>query len=445
MKRCLIASVLCIAGACSTTAVPASASGACANVVFIGAAGSGELEPSQNPSRFDDMGPEVHHMAEVMQTRLAQRNLTLKMLPVSYPADSVNDLKPSWTEGVELLTLGPIAGAVIYSQNNVARYDASIQAGINATVAEATATVSSCPGTMLVLSGYSQGAIAVHDAEVALSASVLGHVAGTLILGDGDRVPNSAAQTFGTAPKADEGLRTYLHLVHAHDVPIPSTTAEICNADDIVCDFSWGTLTNVSRAVTVHTSYSSAGPNGTTTYSPLLASAALWLANKISPGAGRIVFTDGPGTGPPPIALGPFTTTAFPADTSPEGEIVDAVTGPTGAITFSPSLEHLLVGIGWKTWSNGYTGDVYWTDGGDAATISLPAGTNAFYFYAEPNEFEDFDVRATASNGTTTGDLTVYGDSGAAYFGFYGNGATISNVTITSPDDFAVGEFGISG
>ena len=103
-----------------------------------------------------------------------------------------------------------------------------------------------------------------------------------------------------------------------------------------------------------------------------------------------------------------------------------------------------------KPGSNGYTGDVYWDNtnegGSTTLTLTLPAGIQAFYFYAEPDEFETFDLEATAQNGTTSGPLQVYGNSGADYYGFYakGSGNFIQKIKISCNDDFAVGEFGIA-
>ena len=56
-------------------------------------------------------------------------------------------------------------------------------------------------------------------------------------------------------------------------------------------------------------------------------------------------------------------------------------------------------------------------------------------------------VIAAAQDGTTSGPVSVDGNGGAKYFGFYGTGgATISTITVTTPDTlgFAIGEFGIS-
>jgi len=157
------------------------------------------------------------------------------------------------------------------------------------------------------------------------------------------------------------------------------------------------------------------------------------------------VFFDGaPGTGAPPSTLGPYTMTRFGADPQEIGE-VSGVTDPSGDVTFPEPLDHELVGQGWATWSNGYQGDVYISGEGDTATVDLPAGTHAFYLYAEPNVFADFTVTATSAEGTTSGPVTVYGESGATYFGFYATGSkTLSRITVTADDLVAVGEFGIS-
>jgi hypothetical protein len=165
------------------------------------------------------------------------------------------------------------------------------------------------------------------------------------------------------------------------------------------------------------------------------------------------IFDGSPGAGPPPATLGPFAMQPFPVDPTDEGTLVSGLDGPTGTITFDNPLEHDLVGSNWQTWSNDYTGDVYETDmqapdGGFDVTITLPPHTGAFYLYAEPNVFQEFNVSATAADGTTSGDMTVLGDSGAQYFGFYATcGHSLSSVHVqdTGGDTaMAIGEFGIA-
>jgi hypothetical protein len=185
------------------------------------------------------------------------------------------------------------------------------------------------------------------------------------------------------------------------------------------------TSTNTSSGGTVNTGFSCTGSTCT---------------------EGSIAFDGSPGTAAPPATLGPYTMTQFGPDGRTLGESVSDVSDPAGTIGFTPSLTHARVTQGWATWSHGYTGDVYST-GGTTITITLPAGTKAFYFYAEPQQFAVFSVEATAQDGTTSGPIPVQGNSGAQYFGFYGNGsATLSSITVTTadPTGFAVGEFGIN-
>jgi hypothetical protein len=171
------------------------------------------------------------------------------------------------------------------------------------------------------------------------------------------------------------------------------------------------------------------------------------IANAGGPiGGGGVAFDGSPGTGAPPVTLGPYTMTPFGSDPRATATQVSDVAGPTGTVSFAPTLDHeIATGPAWTTWSNGYTGDVYVTTG-STITISLPAGTKAFYFYAEPQQFQPFSVEAVTSDGTDSQPITVQGQGGAQYFGFYATGATdLSSITVTCADlsGFAVGEFGI--
>ncbi len=89
--------------------------------------------------------------------------------------------------------------------------------------------LAACPDAKIIMAGYSQGAAVVHDAENWLAKNKpaeLAHVAGTLLLGDPDRVQDTKAKTFGTAPKDAEGLRVELFLVRPHEVREKAHTRE---------------------------------------------------------------------------------------------------------------------------------------------------------------------------------------------------------------------------
>ena len=155
-------------------------------------------------------------MAQMVKGDLAAKGLNMTFMPVSHSAASVNVLKPSSTE-VALLKrpATAAAGVVDWIHTGLDAYDASVNGGIQQAEDDAEAAVSQCPNVKLIMGGYSQGAIAIHDAEVWLAAnkpSVFKHVVGTLLLADPDRVPNTKAKNFGDplATAGDEGVRTWL-------------------------------------------------------------------------------------------------------------------------------------------------------------------------------------------------------------------------------------------
>ena len=153
------------------------------------------------------------------------------------------------------------------------------------------------------------------------------------------------------------------------------------------------------------------------------------------------------GTAAPPGVLGPYTMTPFPPDGQPILTDVSSVASPLGGnVGFSIPLNHRTIGAGWATWSHGYTGDVYYTNGATSVTLTMPTGTGAFYLYAEPNPFSAFTITATAQDGTSVSQ-SVTGYEGAAGYGFYGTGGSkilSIQVDLQGPYDFAVGEFGIA-
>jgi hypothetical protein len=151
------------------------------------------------------------------------------------------------------------------------------------------------------------------------------------------------------------------------------------------------------------------------------------------------------GTAAPPAALGTYAMTPFGPDSQGLFTDVTSVASPLGgSISFSLPINHRLVGVGWATWSNGYTGDVYYSNGATDVLTTMPAGTGAFYLYAEPNPFQIFTFTVTADDGTQL-VTSVNGLGGANGFGFYATpGSSLLSVDVSSTVDFAIGEFGIA-
>lgn len=188
----------------------------------------------------------------------------------------------------------------------------------------------------------------------------------------------------------------------------------------------------------------------------LVAAATAALA-VTSAAAAAIQFNGAPGTAAAPPTLGPYAMTPFPADTRPVGFTVSDVPSPLGgSVLLGPARTHRRVGINWtSSWSHGAQPDVYGDAGQTSQVLTMPPGTGAFYFYAEPNlQTVPFTFQATAHDGTTSGPISItgwpigIGIEGARYFGFYATGGdTLATITVTvgaGALGFAVGEFGIA-
>ena len=185
----------------------------------------------------------------------------------------------------------------------------------------------------------------------------------------------------------------------------------------------------------------------------VVASFAL-LASPMSAGAVTpgLHWNTSVGTAAPPSTLGPYTMTAFGADARTEGNLVSNVPDPAGTIGFTPSLTHEVVGSTWIGWGpNSYAGSVYLSAPGvTTTTISLPAGTVGFYFYALQNAFGVLNITATAQDGTSSGPISVTSNASgvAQYFGVYTTGSSpLAKITVSAPaatQGVAIGQFGIA-
>jgi hypothetical protein len=136
----------------------------------------------------------------------------------------------------------------------------------------------------------------------------------------------------------------------------------------------------------------------------------------------------------------------FGPDARPLETKTGSIPSPIGSVGITPSAEHLRINEGWGTWSNGYDGDIYFSEA-QTFTLSLPEHTKAIYFYGEPEGFGPSAISATTSEGTTSGPVGVVGLGGAQYFGFYTAGeTTLESITVATSDasGFAIGELGIS-
>jgi hypothetical protein len=231
--------------------------GSCPDVLFIGARGSGE-----SGSGHHGMGKPVDYMGTRLGDLLwSNQRETLGFQAVRYEAAPVSKLYPSSTEAT-LFALNPALLTTVYVARHLRPYLASIEDGVDKAVGEVKSASSRCPDTELVLAGYSQGAMASHQAERRLlkeDEDALEAIGGTLLLGDGDRMPGTKAKLIGGASRFTSGIRVALGgIATLRDVVEPETTVEICAAGDLVCDYAPSSLFAAATARSkggIHSSY----------------------------------------------------------------------------------------------------------------------------------------------------------------------------------------------
>lgn len=257
----------------------APAADRCNSVEFLGARGSGQAWDVTGPDK--GFGPQGYKVVTTVAAKLSAKKVSFGEDSIPYPADSVNDLKPSTLE-----ILGFPATLPLYYKDNASKYLASIATGVSDMVSNVQNRAATCGNaTRLVLIGYSQGAIVVHQAEDYLlvhDRAALSHIISTVLIADGDRVPNTKSKEFGSSAASGEGLQVYLGHFSSHlDMPLPATTANVCNANDIVCNFGIPQVVHFAASAKVHTT-SYASCSGTKcSYGAALIAAANWATGVV--------------------------------------------------------------------------------------------------------------------------------------------------------------------
>ncbi|MFD1716046.1 cutinase family protein [Amnibacterium flavum] len=209
----------------------------CADVLFIGVPGSGEL---------DDMGKTVRAVRDNFKARLDQapNQIKVRQVYIDYQPAAVAIL------GFDLLGLPP-AGRFAYFE--------SIDRGaaeLNKVLAD---SANRCKTEKWVLAGYSQGALVTNLATTYDPK----FYAGIYLLGDPSQYPYRAGTTYGGAPKATAtGIYDQLGRLKLNkDLRLLTYTA--CHARDAVCDNSgWlglftkmGPKKAVDTGLAAHTNY----------------------------------------------------------------------------------------------------------------------------------------------------------------------------------------------
>lgn len=188
----------------------------CADVLLVGARGAGQKAAGRN----EGFGAQVANVRNRLEDALAG-DRTVEAAAIDYRA--------------------PAVGVIFTSRTGLNTYLKGISSGVTKVVALLTEQAGACPDQHLVLAGFSQGAMVMHQALRRLAkaghTAILDRIGGAVLLGDGDREKNTKATLHGTAPRKGWGIRRPLG-----NQPIPqqlaARTHTVCAKHDIVCDTS---------------------------------------------------------------------------------------------------------------------------------------------------------------------------------------------------------------
>jgi hypothetical protein len=257
-----------------TSAAPATQH--CNNVEFIGARGSGQHYTGKGS--FGGLGPEVSKMVGVIKAQLAKKHFSDGTEADPYPAISDSVLIPSAAELLEIA----MGDYTVYIDDNLDPFLNSIGKGVNDAISDMNDYHKLCGAAVFVLAGYSQGAMVMHTVQNDFNrhSAVFKKIAGTLLLADGFRVPNTKAHQFGTSKKGGEGIVSWL-LGPGRDVSLPGTTANICDANDAICDTTRDTWPNFSADMKIHDGYTHCDSKWQCTSQKVLTTASTWVGDLV--------------------------------------------------------------------------------------------------------------------------------------------------------------------
>jgi cutinase len=248
----------------AAAATPADAGAGCSGVYFVSARGSGQPygkpgETAAEEASDISVTPQTNAVLTALQANLP-KNVPVTAHQLSYPAPAVSVLGTgiSWS-----------ASAVrsnsewdTFMHVNLPKYIGDEQQGESELVGYLSQIYFNCypkgQEPMVVLAGYSQGAMVVHNILNELAAypnTALSLIKGAVLIADPERMPWSNVTNFGSAPDGDYGLcRALDEFLIPHEktsgscVP-PNTTTDVarslssevyqvCDAGDVACDTS---------------------------------------------------------------------------------------------------------------------------------------------------------------------------------------------------------------
>ncbi len=204
----------------------------CPTILFIGARGSGEPASSGYKEPLTDVGARVAGVYRAFESEIetynASHNKTPQRLEIrglQYPAASTDELK----------------------HFAFVQYFESVWDGAFGLESMLEAEEGRCPNAKIVLSGYSQGALAIHLAlaeEAGTQEVAPKYLAAVLFIADPAKTGGNEVINVGTAKASADGIYTKIFGTSVGPLATPSNlskrTESLCKNHDIVCAPGFG-------------------------------------------------------------------------------------------------------------------------------------------------------------------------------------------------------------
>ena len=247
----------CMAPGTTTSGGHTAGAGACGDTVFIAATGSGQYWKSDTDL---SVSPQLTTLYKGIVSKAGHKKVGIRVL--NYPATSVDALFAGVNQISERNKITYAKKVTAKLQSNINDYLAGEKQGLAAMWGAYTSVRFSCsPSTKIVLGGYSQGSMVVHEFlnELAATKDKAGKqaVIGAVLLADPERVKYSTVLEMSDAQFGSNGVcDMFSKVVHCAAPDTLSdiagfyqrTAISVCAFKDPVCDTS-DLLSDLTAAV----------------------------------------------------------------------------------------------------------------------------------------------------------------------------------------------------
>lgn len=225
---------------------------ACAPVVFFGLRGSGQEPQGEALTRASEKLrqplAQTFDAAADRAANIALFGTEIQGVFEEYEAARGAKIKPI---GVAYQALPSPEGANIVNTDYLDRYSGSIYDGVSKLQSRITQEISKCPNAKFIFSGFSQGALSVHQFFTTEPDYLDGKILGVALLADPGRVGGAKEDTYAYAwnePEVNpsEGIWSVTAPETAKAIPdkyIPFVVS-MCHVLDRVCSWRWMSSTD---------------------------------------------------------------------------------------------------------------------------------------------------------------------------------------------------------